>query len=326
MFSVVLVLSSMWATAALYFDVRNPLLGPLLAGFYDAAMVGIWWRWRNRVPGLLLWISSLALVVGWWLSIAPSNDRPWQQDVEKLPLATVDGNQVTIHNLRNFDYQTETQYVSRWDTRKVDLSALRGVDLFVTHWGAPLIAHMIVSFRFGVPGQDDQFVAMSIEARKTIGQEYSALRGLFRQYNLVYLVADERDVVRLRTNYRKDETVRLYHTLLNPTDSKALFLQYLHWMEEQRRQPQWYNALTANCSSSVTSYLASQNIGGFHRWDPRIVFNGLAEKLLYQQSDVATDRLSFEGLFQRAVINPRAKQLDQDPNFSLRLREGQPGF
>jgi Domain of unknown function (DUF4105) len=112
------------------------------------------------------------LVIAWWLTLKPSNDRQWQPDVAKLPWAEVRGEVLTLHNVRNFDYRTETDYVQRWETRVVNLQRLQGVDLFVTHWGVPLIAHVIVSFRFGDPTGQDTFLAMSIEARKTIGQDY----------------------------------------------------------------------------------------------------------------------------------------------------------
>lgn len=324
---VVLLPMTAWAVAAIYFDARAASwLRITLAVLYLSFAIVTGWRFVSSGQGILLWLGSLALVIGWWLTLRPSNNLPWQPDVERLPSATVKAGHVTLHNVRNFDYRTETDYIPRWETRTVELSQMQGVDIFVTHWGAPLIAHVIVSFRFGDGGESDTFVSMSIEARKTVQQEYSAVRGLFRQYTLIYLVADERDVVRLRTNYRKDESVRLYHTLLNPEDARGLFLQYLQWIEAQRTHPQWYNALTANCSSSVASYLADKNIGGFSKWDPRVILSGLAEKMLYQKQDLATGGLSFEDLKRQAEINDAAKKLDQEPGFSIHIRQGRPGF
>lgn len=314
---------SLWAVAALYFDSPVPCLrvpGALLYGSAVGAM--LWFSGAHHKGILLLWLGSLIVVIAWWLSLAPTNNRPWQPDVAELPWAVRQGDLVTIHNVRNFIYRSETDYTQRWETQTVDLATIGGVDLFLIHFGSPWIAHAIVSFQFG----DGTFVAMSIEQRKVIDQSYSTLRGFFRQYELIYLVVDERDVVRLRTNYRTGEDVRFYHTLTKPEDARRLFLQYLDWIETQRDHPQWYNALTNNCSSSVTTYLEKNRIGGLSRWDWRNFLNGLGDQMLYDHGDLATGGLSFGDLAQQALINDEAKRLAEDPNFSRDIRQGHPGF
>jgi hypothetical protein len=199
-------IATLWACAALWFDgpASRPLAGLLSAGL----AVG--------VPGILAWLRPLrrglaacALLLGmvllWWLSLAPSNDREWQADVARLPTATIEGDRITLRNVRNFDYRSETEFVERWEERSYDLSTLRGADLFLSYWGSPWIAHTILSWDFA----DGEHLAVSIETRKEQHESYSAVRGFFRQYELYYVVADERDVVRLRTNYRGEE-VYLY--------------------------------------------------------------------------------------------------------------------
>jgi hypothetical protein len=324
--SALAALVSAWASVALYFDVRIPWLRVPVACLYLIIVGAIVWFTRANRHGILLWVGSLILVIAWWLSLAPSNTRAWQADVAELPWVERHASVVTIHNVRNFDYRTETDYIEHWETRTVDLSQLQGVDLFLTHFGSPLIAHATVSFQFRDDAGNDTFVAMSIEQRKTIGQTYSTLRGFFRQYELIYLVSDERDVVRLRTNFRKGEDVRLYHTLTQPDDARRLFLQYLQWIEDLRRHPQWYNALTDNCTSSVTSYLARNHVGGLSHWDWRLLLNGLGDQMLYDYGDLATGGLSFKALSGQALINDEAKSLGDDPNFSRDIRRGHPGF
>ena len=319
-------LASLWAIAALSFDVRIPSLRIPLACLYACTVGAIVWLTRVSRKGIVLWMGSLALVIAWWFSLAPTNTRDWQPDVAQLPWVARNGNSVTIHNVRNFAYRTEADYIERWETRQVDLSQLQGVDLFLTHFGSPWIAHATVSFQFRDETGNDTFVAMSIEQRKTIGQTYSTLRGFFRQYELIYLVSDERDVVRLRTNFRKGEDVRLYHTLTNPDDGRRLFLQYLSWIEDLRSHPRWYNALMDNCTSSITTYLAKNGVGGLSRWDGRLLLNGLGDKMLYDHADLATGGLSFEDLAHQALINEAAKKLGDDPNFSREIRRGHPGF
>ena len=319
-------LASVWAVTALYFDVRIAWLRSPVACLYLCIVGAIVGFTRANRRGILLWVGSLILVVAWWLSLAPSNTRAWQPDVAKLPWVERRVNVVTIHNVRNFAYRTETDYIEHWEARTVDLSQIQGVDLFLTHFGSLLIAHATVSFQFRDAAGKDTYLAMSIEQRKTIGQTYSTLRGFFRQYELIYLVADERDVVRLRTNFRKGEDVRLYHTLTKPDDARHLFLQYLQWIEDLRLHPHWYNALTDNCTSSVTSYLARNHVGGLSRWDWRLLLNGLGDEMLYDYGDLATGGLSFKTLSGQALINDEAKSLGDDPNFSRDIRRGHPGF
>jgi len=317
---------SVWAVAALYFDLPKPWIrvvgSSAYAGFIGALILVTRCTWK----GIAVWVASLALVLAWWFSLSPTNTRAWQPDVAQLPFTVFKGNQVTVHNVRNFNYRTEMDYVSHWETRTVDLTRIRGVDLFLTHFGSPLIAHAIVSFRFGNDTGTDTFIAMSIEQRKAIGQSYSTIRGFFRQYELIYIAADERDVVRLRTNYRTGEQVRLYHTLMTPDDSSRLFLRYLQWMENLRGRAEWYNALTDNCTTSVTSYLGRHHVGGLSRWDWRTVINGFGDRMLYDDEDLATGGLSFDELARQAVINDAAKRLRDDPEFSRDIRRGHPGF
>ena len=154
---------------------------------------------------------------------------------------------ITIHNLRNCEYRSEFDYTPHWETKNVDLSQIRGVDVFITYWGSPYIAHPIVSFQFG----DDDHVAFSIETRKEVGETYSAVLGFFREYELIYTVADERDVVRLRTNYRTGEEVYLFRTIAGAQWTRELFLQYARSTNQLRDHPKWYNALTRNCTTNI---------------------------------------------------------------------------
>ena len=216
-------LVTIWAVAALYYDVRISWLSLPAACLYAVLVIATLWHTRGSRKGILLWLGTLLLLLTWWFFLAPSGDRAWLPDVAEMPWADRQGDLVTIHHVRNFSYRTETDYTPKWETRTVDLSHLRGVDLFLTHFGSPWIAHPSVSFHFRDNAGNDTYLATSIEQRKTIGQTYSTLRGFFRQYELIYLIADERDVIRLRTNYRTGEDVRLYHTLTNPTMRAGCF-------------------------------------------------------------------------------------------------------
>jgi hypothetical protein len=274
-------------------------------------------RWLSLVIGLF----AFSCVLTWWLSLKPSNDRPWQPDVAQTAWAEIDGDQITIHNFRNCDYRTEGDYTPHWETRTYNLSKLRSVDLFLIYWGSPWIAHTIVSFDFG----DEGHIAISIEARREIGKAYSAVRGFFRYNEIIYVISDERDVVRLRSNYRQHEDVYLFHTTATAQEGRLIFLDYLRRANQLRDRPEWFNALTNNCTTNISVHMADAGHRNFFRWDWRILLNGHADEMLYEHGDLAGS-LPFAELKRRALINPAARAADQAPDFSDRIREGRPGF
>lgn len=309
----------LWCPAALYFDSPADWARIPLALLFLIWSVATLFFVRRRLLGVMLWLGSLFAVLLWWFSLTPSNNKDWQRDVARLSRADIDGDRVRITNVRDFDYRTEKDFDERWHDRVIDVREIRGVDLFANYWGSPWIAHAIVSFVLA----DGTYLAMSIEARKTTGQEYSAIRGFFRQFQLIYVVAEERDIVRLRTNYR-GEDVYLYRTLTTPSDAQALFMQYVSWINETYKEPQWYNALTENCVSGVIRFLVEKNVGGLSRWDWRTIVNGKGDQMLYEHGDLAGG-LPFDELKKRALINEDAKRASRE-NFSIEIRKGRPGF
>ena len=182
--------------------------------------------------------------------------------------------------MRNCDYRTETDFTPHWETRTVRLSQITGMDVAINYWGSPWIAHPIVSFQFA----DALPLCFSIETRKTIGQKYSTLEGLYRQYTLIYVVADERDCIRLRTNYRRED-VYLYHTLASPAQARERFREYINTINALHENPRWYNAVTSNCTTSIRTQRAAKLRAP---WDWRILLNGKADEMLYQDHAIAT--------------------------------------
>jgi len=309
-----------WAEAALYIDLPQSWQVPGAVGF-AIVLAAILIAARSRPLRMVLCLAGFAAVLVWWLSISPSNERAWQTDVDRTAWADIVGDTVTIHNLRNFDYRTVSDYEPRWETRSYDLSQIRGVDTFLTFWGSPWIAHPIVSFQFAT----GEHVAFSIETRKVVGQEYSALRGFFRQYELIYTVADERDVIRLRTNYRVGEEVYLYRTTATPEAARDIFLDYLRSMNALHERPQFYNALTSNCTTNIRLHTSVAS-GPLPPWDWRLLLNGKSDEFAYQHGKLVSAGLSFDELKRRAHINEAARAADKAPNFSDLIRVGRPGF
>jgi Domain of unknown function (DUF4105) len=303
-----------WATGALYFDfpIANAPAAILFVLFLLAILIFV----RGTLAKLAGVFGGFAIVLLWWLTLEPSNDQPWQADVARTAWAEINGDNVTIHNVRNCDYRTETDFTPHWETHTVRLSQITGIDVAINYWGSPWIAHPIVSFQFA----DALPLCFSIETRKTIGQTYSALRGLYRQYTLIYIVADERDVIRLRTNYRRED-VYLYHTIASPAQARGRFLEYINSINALRDHPRWYNAITHNCTTSIRTQRA---VNKRAPWDWRILLNGKADELLYERHAIATGGLPFAELKQRSLINNRARAADQDPDFSRLIREDLP--
>jgi hypothetical protein len=307
-------LCAAWAVGALYFDF--PKAGTFVAILFVLALLATVLFVRGQLLKLAIVFGAFAVVVSWWLTLEPSNDRAWQLDVAQTAWAETNGDEVTIHNVRHCDYRTATDFTPRWETRTVRLSQITGIDLAINYWGSPWIAHPIVSFQFsdGLP------LCFSIETRKTIGQQYSTLAGLYRQYTLIYVVADERDVIRLRTNYRRED-IYLYHTLASPEQARQRFREYISALNALHENPRWYNAVTHNCTTSIRAQRAARLRTP---WDWRILLNGKADELLYQDHAIATGGLPFAELKQRSLIDERARAADQDPDFSRIIREGLP--
>lgn len=311
-----------WAVLAIYFgdSHSSPLQTAIAAAFGVFGLVTVvglgFARWRKR---LLVAYSMLfiGVVSVWWFAVSPSNDRQWQPDLAKLPYATIEGDLVTLHNIRNVDYRSEFDFSPAYYTKTYDLKKLEGGDLFAVYWMGPAIAHTIVSFNFG----DKDYLAVSIEARKELNEGYSTIKGFFRQYELTYIVADERDVIRLRTNYRKDppEEVYLYRIEGRKDNARRLFLEYIRKINELHDKPAFYNTLLDNCTTAIwfNTRINPQHLP--FSW--KILLSGYVPEYLYQSKVLAND-MPFDQLQRQSHINPVAQAADQSPDFSQRIRKG----
>ena len=313
----VLGLATFWAAAALYFDVRVAWLQLPLAAIYGLGMLAVWILVR-RPWKLVVTAAGFGVVLAWWLSLEPSNNRDWLPDVAELPYAEITGNEVAIHNIRSCDYRTETDFDVRYYDQVFGLDQLRTVDLYLVTWGSPHIAHTMVSFGF----TNGDHVCFSIETRKEKGEDYSAVKGLFRQFEITYIVADERDLVRLRTNYRQGEEACLYRMQMTPEQGRKLFLDYLRRVNDLHEHAEWYNALTDNCTTAIRTQRAAADRAP---WNWRMLLNGHLDELLYERGAIVTN-LPFAELKKISNINPQAKAADQAADFSSQIRKGLPGF
>jgi hypothetical protein len=310
--------------ALLYWDHANPALRNGLALAFAAAsllaLVGlVLRRWRKRAVGGFFALFALLLVC--WFNLEPSNDRMWQPDNAVLTYATFEGDRVTLHNIRNADYRSETDYALAYYDRTFNLSELDSVDLAAVYWMGPAIAHVFVTFGFA----DGHHLAISIEARKEKGEGYSTVQGFFRQYELYYVVADERDVIRLRTNYRHDppEDVYLYRVQGSPANAQRFFLEYLRKINALKEHAEWYNSLTTNCTSNI--WVHSRILPGHLPYSWKILASGYVPEYLYEHGKLDSS-VPFAELQRRGHVNERAHAADKAEDFSQQIRavEAQP--
>src|SRR6476620_7006709 len=305
-----------WGTLAIYFS-NLPWAVARLALAACFAVVSLWLLWLSRQRrAFVFFIALFAGVVAWWVSIMPSHHRPWRPEVAVMPRATIDGDRVHITGVRDFDYRSRDDFTVRYEEREVQLSHLTGLDFFVSYWSEGPVAHTFASFIFDNAAP----LSISIETRPEVGEGFDPLASLFKQFELIYVVGNERDHVRVRTNYRK-ETVYLYH-LNSPVDNvRRLLLVYLERINELADRPEYYHLLSNSCTINIIRYANAAGRTG--RFDIRHLLNGLIDSYLYHSGRVDTT-LPFEELRRRSLINTAAQAADDAPDFSDRIRASLP--
>jgi hypothetical protein len=310
------VLLVAWATLAIYYS-NLPSAGLRAALAVSFAMLAIWLLWlsRDRRASALFLVLFLG-VVGWWLSISPSHDRPWRPEVAVMPRAIIDGDRVRITGVRNFEYRSRNDFTTRYEEREIQLSHLIAVDFFVSYWSEGLVAHTFLSFIF----DNAPPLCISIETRPEVGEGFDPIGSMFKQFELIYVVGDERDLVRVRTNYRK-EAVYLYHLNSSPDSVRRLLMVYLKRINELADRPEFYHLLSNSCTINIIRYANAAGRAG--RFDIRHLLNGLIDSYLYHSGRVDTT-LPFDELRRRSQINDAAEAADDAPDFSARIRSSLP--
>lgn len=313
---LLLFLWTLWAYGALWFDFPLATLRPWAAGTFAVLAVLLVIRVKLRWRAKLALVTGNFFVMAWWLTLQPQQHRDWKPEVAKTPYAVIEDDVVTFHQVRNFDYRSEDDFTPVYETRKFDLRHLRGVDVFLNYWGSPYMAHPILSYDFGEDGR----ICFSIETRPENGETYSALGGLYRRFELMYIVADERDVIRLRSNFRKGEDVYLYR--LKADHAKESFMEYVKTINELHVRPRWYNAITHNCTTAIRQQRAATMRAA---WDWRMLVNGFGDEMLYERGAI-DGSLPFPDLKRASHINVRAQAAGDAEDFSEQIRIGLPGM
>lgn len=317
--SLLIFLSMVWGAFALYYQLPFPTLwrGICIAAWCVILLGAIVLVWRNEVKtGLAVWGVVFVVLMVWWSMLAPSNDRQWADDVARQLQGDVNGNLVTLHNVRNFDWRSPTDYTVRWETRQYDLDQLVSVDMALSYWMGPAIAHTLVSFGF----KDGRYVTFSVEIRKQKNQEFSAIGGFFREFEASVIAADESDILRVRTNVR-GEDVYLYRVAMPDEAKRALFLSYIDEAHALIKTPRFYNTITANCTTIVFD-MVKLIIPGLPL-DFRLLASGYLPGYLYDINALNTD-YALSDLQRLGRITDRAKATSGKDDFSANIRVGMP--
>ena len=264
--------------------------------------------WRRR-----LFFCLLALVVlGAWSTVRPSLNRIWVPEVAHTVTGQINGDMVTLSNVRDFTWRTTDDFTPNWKEETYDLSKITSVDVFLSYWSSPAIAHTLLSFGF----EDGRHVVFSGEIRREHHELFSTIGGFFREFELAMIAAEERDIIYLRTNIRKENVYR-YRVDLPPAGARELFLSYVEMGNELATQPKFYNTLTANCTTII--FHMARILDPSFPFDYRVLLSGFLPGYLYDHGWIENNG-TLEKLRERASIDERALAGGRD-GFSERIRE-----
>jgi len=305
-----------WATLAIYY---SPLPWPWLRVAVAAAFLafGIWALWVTKRRRMSWAFAALFLIVAVaWTFVRPSHERAWRPEVAVMPRAIIDGDRVRFTGVRNFDYRSTDDFTVRYEEREVQISHLVAVDFFISYWKIGPVSHTFVSFIF----DNAPPISISIETRPEVGEGYDPLASLFKQFELIYVVGDERDIVRVRTNYR-GEDVFLYRLNASPEAARRLFMVYLERINQLADHPEFYHLLSNSCTINIVRYAnAAGRTGGL---DFRHILNGLIDGYLYASGRM-NSTLPFPELRRRSWINETAQGAGNTDDFSQKIRASLP--
>ena len=318
---VVIVPLTAWSALALWFRLPAPeaLRGAaavLFAVLGLATIVALFMRRSRSLIALAVFAVAFGGLLAWWSTITPPLDGDWAPDVARQTTGSIEGDTLTLSDVREFDWRTDSDFTEKWSKRSYDLSKLKTLDLFLAYWAGPEMAHVIMSFGF----EGGDYLAWSVEVRREKSGEFSPIADAFKSHTLVYLATTERDTVRLRTNVR-GEDVRLYRLKTPPEQARALLREYVVESTELAERPKWYNSITANCAPVVFKLVRAAGSGLPLDW--RLVVNGFLPGYLYDHGAVVTT-MPLSELMERARVSPQAKAADRSPDFSRLIRVGVP--
>ena len=316
--SLILLLTALWGALALWYQLSGgtaaQAIGALLWGALGVASIALWWT-RGDARVLLPYAAGFLLLLVWWSFITPKQQRVWADDVARNVTGKVAGNRVTLDNVRNFDWRSDDDYTVKWEQRSYDLDELRTVDTALSYWTGPYIAHTLISFGFA----DGRFLTFSIEIRKEKGESFSAIGGFFKHFEMSLIAADERDILRVRTNVRGEDD-HLYSLAIPVAAARSMLLGYVDQAHALAATPRFYDTLFANCTTIV--YEMARRIEPGLPMDWRLLASGYLAGYL-DKLGVLAPGFSLEQLTELGHVTTRARASSR-PDFSEAIRVGMP--
>ena len=319
---IITLLLYFWSIPSLYFIL--PWIWLKISGsiFFAVGAPAALILLKPRRQTFFVIAATTITITVWQQSIPPTNNRDWQVSVARLPQLTVNGNDVRISNIRNFDYRSETDFTPRYYSRDFKLDEIKSLDYILSYWdGNKAIAHTIFSFGF----KNGDYLAVSVETRIAKEQKQSLLSGIFNQYGIIYILSDERDVLRLRSNFRKEQ-VYLYRVKIDHIKLQKIFLKIVKQAADLQKHPRFYNTLKQNCLTTLLEDLRHAQGKQYH-YDYRFIMNGYSDELLYDKNILITGGLPFKKLRERRHINQYVENApDAAINFSQKIRPPNSGM
>ena len=319
--SLLIGIAGLWGTLALWYQApggrgAKAALSALWLSL-SVLCLAVLWSGRYAIASAVFAAAYLVLLA-WWRSLVPTNDHPWADDVARTLHGTLDGERATLHEVRNFDWRSAEDYTPRWETRSYDLGTLGSLDMIVSYWSSSAIAHVLLSFGF----EDQGRLVFSVEIRREKTETYSEIGGFFKEFELIVIAADERDIVRLRTNIRRERTY-LYRLRMTPAEIRALFLAYLAEANSLVNRPRFYHTLSGNCTILV--YRMLRRILGPLPLSYRLWLSGYMPEYMYGVGRLDL-RYPLEELRAMGYVSERGLAADQSPTYSADIRRGIPSL
>ena len=295
--------ASVWMAGAIYYDVcQGARWGRWVVLAWFVGVIAMFVAWQPLWQPTVALLAAESLFLAWWLTQKPSHDHDWNPGGALLPRAVRTGDAVTIDNIRNFDYRSIDDFTPRYQTRTVQLANLKSADIIFFNWTMPWMSHPVLVFDFGPDGR----LCMSIEARLRKGQDYSFIRTLYRQHELIFLVADERDVILRRTKHSQGQYARLYRLNTGPDELRTVFLDYVSTINSLYETPRWYHGLHANCTTSFYRLPSRRR-----RFDWRVIANGRLDQALHE-GGLLDQTLPYADLRRLAYLNEIANSAPEE--------------
>lgn len=307
----------LWGGFALHFQARAFLKLALICMWGLLVILTLWGicRPKGRMRSLVVFVFGVIIMVTWWASFTPKLDRDWAPELAQSLTGEIDGNKVTLHNVRNFNWRTSTDFDVRWESREYDLDQLDSIDMILSYWGDDAIAHTLLSFGF----LNGDHAVFSVEIRRENNEEFSTIGGFFKKYELAILVADENDIVRLRTNVRDPlEDVYLYPITTTKEHRIALFQGLIGKANDLAKKPRFYHTIMANCTTVIYSLIRQYRDD--IDLDIRIIQSGYLPDYMAERGVLNWSK-PYGDIRARAAISAKGQGIEAGQDYSVVIRK-----